>query len=65
MEQILIKIAKILWQVPNSNETTVATVIDPIETVEQANRMLAYLQDNKQNLKIGYLIKNNHKIIGN
>ena len=65
MKQILIQIADILWQVPNSNEDTVATIMNPIDTMEEAKRMLEYLQENKSNLKIGYLIKHRKEIIGN
>ena len=65
MKQVLMKISGILWQVPNSNETTIASIINPIETAEQANKMLKYLQKNKQNLKIGYLIKHKIEIIEN
>ena len=63
MKQILIQIADILWQVPNSNEDTVATIMNPIDTMEEAKRMLEYLQENKSNLKIGYLIKHSKEII--
>ena len=64
MKQILIQIADILWQVPNSNEDTVATIMNPIDTMEEAKKMLEYLQENKSNLKIGYLIKHRMEIIG-
>lgn len=63
MKQILIQIANILWQVPNSSQDTVETIMNPIETMEQANKMLTYLQENKSNLKIGYLIKHRKEII--
>lgn len=63
MREILEQIADILWQVPNSNQDTIETVMNPIETIEQAQKMLDYLQDNKENLKIGYLIKHRKEII--
>ena len=65
MKQILIQIAEILWQVPNSSETTIASIINPIETIEEADKMLKYLQKNKSNLKIGYLVKHKIEIIKN
>ena len=65
MKQILIEIANILWEVPNSNEATVGSIINPIENIEQANKMLRYLQENKSSLKIGYLIKHKMEIIKN
>ena len=64
MREILEQIANILWQVPNSNETTIASIINPIETIEQAQKMLNYLQENKANLKTGYLVKHKKEIIG-
>lgn len=64
LRPILIQIADILWQVPNSNQDTVETVMNQIETIEQAQKMLNYLQENKANLKIGYLIKHRKEIIG-
>jgi len=68
MREILIKIADILWTLPNSNETVVATIMNPIDNTNQANRLLEYLKENENNkevMKIGYLIKYNHEIIGN
>lgn len=62
MKQKLIEIAKILWTIPNSSEVTVISIINPIET-EEANRVLKYLQENKNELKIGYLIKHKMEII--
>ncbi|MBQ2910554.1 MAG: hypothetical protein IJE53_07075 [Bacilli bacterium] len=68
MKQILIEIANILWKVPNIDETSVAVIMNPIDTMEQAQRLLKYLQENKDNkeiMKMGYLLKHNHEIIGN
>ena len=68
MKQILIEIANILWKVPNIDETSVAVIMNPIDTIEQAQRLLKYLQENKDNkeiMKMGYLLKHNHEIIGN
>ena len=68
MKQILIEIANILWKVPNIDETSVAVIMNPIDTMGQAQRLLKYLQENKDNkeiMKMGYLLKHNHEIIGN
>ena len=68
MKQVLIEIAEILWKLPNANETVVATIMNPIDTLSQAEKLLNYLQKNKNNkkvMKVGYLLKHNHEIIGN
>ena len=64
MKNILKQITNILYYVPNMNRDTMGSIINPIETMEQANRMLDYLQENKENLKTGYLIKHKMEIIG-
>ena len=63
MKQKLVEIAKILWAIPNSSEATVISIINPIQTEEEASRVLKYLQENKEQLKIGYLIKHKMEII--
>ena len=63
MKDILRKIADILYYVPNMNRDTMGSIINPIETEEEANRMLKYLQENKNELKTGYLIKHKMEII--
>ena len=68
MKQVLIEIAEILWKLPNANETVVATIMNPIDTLSQAEKLLNYLQKNKNNkkvMKVGYLLKHNHEIIEN
>lgn len=67
MKPILIKIASILWKVPLMDKAMLISIIDPIETEEQANRMLKFLEENKDNNEImdtDYLIPNKRKIIG-
>lgn len=63
MKDILRKIVDILYYVPNMNRDTMGSIINPIETEEEANRLLKYLQDNKEQLKTGYLIKHKIEII--
>lgn len=63
MKDILRKIVDILYYVPNMNKDTMGSIINPIETEEEANRLLKYLQDNKNQLKTGYLIKHKMEII--
>lgn len=68
MRPILIKIASILWDVPNMSEDVGATIMNPIDTIPQAKRLLNFLEENKDNpeiMRVTYLLRNNHKIIGN
>lgn len=68
MRPILIKIASILWDVPNMSEDVGATIMNPIDTISQAKRLLNFLEENKDNpeiMRVTYLLRNNHKIIGN
>ncbi|MBQ2910553.1 MAG: hypothetical protein IJE53_07070 [Bacilli bacterium] len=68
MKSILMEIGKILKDIPNMDKTSMAVIINPIDTMEQAQRLLKYLQENKDNkeiMKMGYLLKHNHEIIGN
>ena len=67
MKPTLIKIANILWQVPLMSKAILISIINPIETEEQANRMLNFLEKNIDNPNImdtDYLIPNKRKIIG-
>ena len=68
MKSILMEIGKILKDIPNMDKTSMAVIMNPIDTMEQAQRLLKYLQvnkDNKEIMKMGYLLKHNHEIIGN
>ena len=68
MKSILMEIGKILKDIPNMDKTSMAVIMNPIDTMEQAQRLLKYLQENKDNkeiMKMGYLLKYNHEIIGN
>ena len=68
MKPILIKIANILWSIPNMSDDVGATIMNPIDTEEQAERLLNFLKDNKGNkeiMRVTYLLRYNHEIIGN
>ena len=68
MKPILIKIANILWSIPNMTEDVGATIMNPIDTIPQAERLLNFLEENKDNkeiMRVTYLLRNNHEIIGN
>ena len=67
MKEILLKIANILWDIPLMSKAMLISIINPIETEEQANKMLKFLEENKDNPEImdtDYLIPNKRKIIG-
>ena len=67
MKEILIKIADILWTVPFMDEAIGISIMNPIDTEEQANKMLKFLEENRNNpqvMDIDYLIPNKRKIIG-
>ena len=67
MEEILRKIANILWKVPCMSEAIGISIMNPIETEEQGLRMLKFLEENKDNPEVmdtDYLIPNKRKIIG-
>lgn len=68
MKPILLKIANILWEIPNMSETFGAIIMNPIDTIPQAKRLLNFLEENKNDpeiMRVTYLLRNNHKIIGN
>ena len=68
MKESLVKIANILWEIPNMTATVGATIMNPIDTTSQANRLLNFLEENKDNkevMRVSYLLRNNHRIIGN
>lgn len=68
MKNILKEIADILYDVPLMSKSMMGSIMNPIETEEQANKMLMFLKENKNNPKImdtDYLIPNRRKIIGN
>lgn len=68
MKPILLKIANILWEIPNMSETVGAIIMNPIDTIPQAKRLLNFLEENKDDpeiMRVTYLLRNNHKIIGN
>ena len=67
MKSILIEIIKILNKIPFMDRDTMISIMNPIDNEEQAERMLKFLQDNKDNPEImdtDYLIPNKKKIIG-
>ena len=49
MKNILKKIADILYYVPLMDKDIMAGVLNPLNTEEQANEMLEYLEKNKNN----------------
>ncbi len=68
MINIVRKIIDILYYVPNMNKDCMGMIIDPIDTEEQAKRLLEFLEENKDNkeiMRVTYLLRNNHEIIGN
>lgn len=68
MRNIVRKIIDILYDIPNMNKDCMGMIIDPIDTILQANRLLSFLEENKDNkeiMRVSYLLKNNHQIIGN
>lgn len=67
MKNILRKIADILYNVPFMDRDIMISIMCPIKSEEQANRMLKFLEENKDNPEImdtDYLIPNKKKIIG-
>ena len=68
MESILRQIADLLYYIPNMNEASMGIIMNPIDTIPQAERLLNFLEENKDNkeiMRVTYLLRNNHKIIGN
>ena len=68
MKNILREIADILYDIPLMSKSMMGSIMNPIETEEQANKMLMFLKENKNNPEImdtDYLIPNRRKIIGN
>ena len=68
MKNILRQIADILFDIPNMNRECMGAIMNPIDTNEHAERLLNYLEDNKNNkeiMRVSYLLKHNHEIIGN
>ena len=60
MKQILIQIAEILWQLPKMNREYGIGIINPLDTEEQALKMLNYLKENRDNpelMRIDRLMK--------
>lgn len=67
MKNILKKIVDILYYIPNMSRDCMGAIINPIDTEEQANKLLSFLEENKENkeiMRVSYLLKNNHEIIG-
>ena len=67
MKNILRQIADILYDVPFMDKAIMISIMNPIDTEEQANRMLKFLEKNRNNplvMDIDYLIPNKRKIIG-
>ena len=52
MKNILREIADILYDVPLMDKDLMAGVLNPLDTEEQANEMLEYLENNKNNPNI-------------
>lgn len=68
IKNILKEIADILYDVPLMSKSMMGSIMNPIETEEQANRMLKFLKENKNNSEImdtDYLIPNRRRIIEN
>lgn len=68
MKDILRKIADILYYIPNMNKDCMGAIMNPIDTIPQAKRLLNFLEENKDDpeiMQVTYLLRNNHKIIGN
>ena len=68
MKELIKKIGDILYDIPNMNRDCMGAIMNPIDTTEQANRLLNFLEDNKDNkevMRVSYLLRNNHEIIGN
>lgn len=68
MKNILRKIADILYYIPNMNKDCMCSIMNPCDNEEQAERLLKFLEDNKDNkeiMRVSYLLKHNHEIIGN
>lgn len=68
MRDILEKIADILYYIPNMNRDCMGAIMNPIDTIPQAKRLLNFLENNKDNkeiMRVSYLLRNNHQIIGN
>ena len=68
MNEVLNKIADMLWTIPNMSVTVGATIMNPIDTEEHAKRLLSYLIKNKNDkeiMRVSFLLKHNHEIIGN
>ena len=49
MKNILKKIADILYDVPFMDKAIMISIMNPIDTEEQANRMLKFLEKNRNN----------------
>ena len=68
VDNIIKKITNILYYIPNMNRDCMAVIIDPIDTIAHAKRLLNFLEKNQGNpeiMRVSYLLKNNHEIIGN
>lgn len=68
MKNIIRKIIDILYDIPNMSRDCMAVIINPVDTTEQAERLLSFLEENKDNkeiMRVSYLLRNNHQIIGN
>ena len=67
MENILKKIADILYDVPLMDRDIMISIMNPIETKKQADKMLKFLEENRNNpiiMDTDYLLPNKRKIIG-
>ena len=68
MENTIDKIIDILYYIPNMNRDCMGSIINPIDTEVHANRLLTFLEehiDNKDVMRVSYLLKHKHEIIGN
>ena len=68
MRNTVKKIIDILYDIPNMSKACMGMIIDPIDTEEQANRLLKYLEENKDNkeiMRVSHLLRYKHEIIGN
>lgn len=68
MKELIKKIGDILYDIPNMSRDCMGSIMNPCDNEEQAERLLKFLEDNKDNkeiMRVSYLLKHNHEIIGN
>lgn len=68
MKEIIRKIGDILYNVPNMSRDCMGSIMNPCDNEERALRLLNFLEENKNNkeiMRVSYLLRHNHEIIGN